>query len=78
MHSTTKALAVFRNLIDQDLDPEVNQIIRKVDPETAAFLGKIINEVHSASERGQIAKKLQDDLTKMILQQMQFDMQIKH
>lgn len=78
MHSKAKALEVFRKLMDKDLDPEVNRTIRKVDPDTAAFLGKIINDVHSTSERTHIAKKLQDDLTRMVFQQMQFDMRIKH
>lgn len=78
LHSATKAREVFWDLIDKDLDPEVKQTIHKVDPETAAFLGKIIREAHNASERQQIAKKLQEDLRKMIVQQMQFDMQIKH
>lgn len=49
-----------------------------IDIQTATFLGKIIKDVHSTSERNEIVKKLQDDLKALMLEQLQFDIQIKH
>lgn len=70
LHSAARARQAFWELIEKNLDPEVLKSIHKVDPDTAAYLGKVIREVHGASERQAIAKKLQDDLTKTIVAQM--------
>lgn len=73
-----EALRLFRNLSVLEEDPEVRRTLQKIDNETAAFLGEVIGEVHSSSERNQLLKKLQDQIAELIIQQIEFDVDIKH
>ena len=41
-------------------------------------MGEVLRDVKSTSERNVLLKKLQDDMIKLIFEQMQFDVEIKH
>lgn len=64
--------------MDKEDDPELKKTANKIDNDTAAFLGEVINEVHNTSERNILVNKLKEEMTRLIFEQMQFDVQIKN
>lgn len=48
----------------------MKKVIEYIDTEAATFLGEVINQVQSTSERNQLLKKLQEELMKMMFEQM--------
>ena len=60
------------------MDPEIKKTTKCIDKEAATFLGEVINDVHSTSERNALLKKLQDEMIKMVFDQMKFDVMIQH
>ena len=52
MFSTQQeALELFNNLSANEEDPVLKKTFKRIDKEAASFLGEVINDVHSTSER---------------------------
>lgn len=54
-------------LCNKEIDPDVKKTTDTLNQNTAAFLGQVINDVYNTSERNQELKKLQDEMSKMVL-----------
>ena len=76
--NSSEAYKLFKNLEDTEMDPEIKKTTKCIDKEAATFLGEVINDVHSTSERNALLKKLQDEMIKMVFDQMKFDVMIQH
>ena len=57
-----KALKILSCLAGNDIDPNVNQAIDKIEPETALFLSLIIDDVMSKTERNKLISRIRQHL----------------
>jgi len=64
-------------LAGKDIDPNVNQAIDEIEPETALFLSLIIDDVMSKTERNQLISRIRKALEVLVDKQREFDQKMK-